>query len=70
MKPLTPASGVLRIESGSTTTSLQIEMPEITGTATGGSDITSYSLEWNSGSGTIFTSLVGTSSDNMNRIFN
>lgn len=42
-------------------------MPEINGTATGGSDIISYALFWNSGSGTTFTEIVGESTNNLNR---
>lgn len=42
-------------------------MPEITGTQTGGSDITSYALYWNQGSGTTFFEILGETTDNLNR---
>lgn len=67
--PLNPTLGVVRVESGSTTTSIEVEMPSITGTNNGGSDITSYSLEWNGGAGSTFTTLVGIASDNLNRFY-
>ena len=41
-------------------------MTTISGTDTGGSSITSYSLEWDSGTGgASFTSLIGETSDNI-----
>jgi hypothetical protein len=44
-------------------------MPEIVngGTEAGGSDITSYALEWNAGAGTLFFEIIGESTDNLNR---
>ena len=40
-------------------------MPEVASSNTGGSDIISYNLEWNSGSGTTFTEIVGYTTNNM-----
>lgn len=40
-------------------------MPEVASTDDGGSDITSYNLEWDSGTGNTFTEVVGYSSDNL-----
>jgi hypothetical protein len=45
-------------------------MPEITGYNTGGADILSYSLEWNAGSGSIDTVLIGFDSANTDREYN
>ncbi len=42
-------------------------MPEIQGLNDGGSDILSYALFWNSGSGSVFTEVVGEASDNLDR---
>ncbi len=42
-------------------------MPEITGLNTGGSDITSYALYWNMGSGTVFYEIIGETVDNLVR---
>jgi len=42
-------------------------MPLITGLLTGGSDIISYALYWNSGSGTLFTDIIGFSVDSLDR---
>ena len=43
-------------------------MPEIVTPHDGGSPITSYGLYWNQGSGTTYYPIVGTVSDNLNRI--
>lgn len=48
--PASPAS-VTVIASGTDQTQITLEMPEVTGTANGGSPITAYSLEWDVGSG-------------------
>ena len=44
-------------------------MPEIADGEDGESDITSYALYWNSGSGTVFTALVGEASDSLSRVY-
>ena len=48
---------------------ISIIMPEVANGAdeAGGSDITSYNLEWNAGAGTSFVEIVGGSADNLNR---
>lgn len=40
-------------------------MPSITGSNTGGTDITSYALFWNQGSGVNFVEVVGYTTDNL-----
>lgn len=56
--PAKPSSAPTRDETVSTKNLLQINMPAVTGTSTGGLTLTAYSLEYNSGgSGTTFTSL-------------
>ena len=40
-------------------------MPEVAVINTGGSDITSYNLEWDSGTGSTFTEIVGYTTDNL-----
>jgi hypothetical protein len=45
-------------------------MPEILGNLTGGSAITSYKLEFNGGSGIVFSPLIGADpTPNLNRLF-
>jgi titin len=62
--PADPASSPIRVEVGSTLTSIVVNMPVISGPSdTGGMPILSYSLEMDSGSG--FTALVGAASDSM-----
>ena len=65
--PLTPLTGPSRNEADCTNTVIGLEMPEITGTRTGGSDIISYALFWNQGSGTNFVEVVGYTAPNLNR---
>ena len=49
--------------------SISVLMPEIVngGAEAGGTDITSYALEWNAGAGTLFFEVIGESTDNLNR---
>jgi titin len=62
--PADPASPPLRVEVGSTETSIVVNMPVISGASdTGGMAILSYSLEMDSGSG--FTALVGAGPDSL-----
>ena len=42
-------------------------MPLIQTPNDGGSQVTSYALYWNQGSGTVFTPFMGVASDNLNR---
>ena len=42
-------------------------MREILGLTDGGSDVISYALFWNSGSGSVFTEVVGETTDNLDR---
>ena len=67
--PETPTLSLVRDEALTTTTSLSIEMPEITDNSdfTGGATLTSYNLEWNAGSGTTFSDVSGGTADNLSR---
>lgn len=56
--PLTPSSAPIKVST--TTTSITVQMPSITGTNTGGSSILSYNLQINQGGNSqVFTSIVG-----------
>lgn len=44
-------------------------MPEVVDPDTGGAAITSYNLEWNTGSGTVYSELIGETSTNTNRFY-
>ena len=56
--PLTPSLAPIQIST--TTTSITVQMPDITGTNTGGSPILSYNLQINQGGNSqVFTSIVG-----------
>jgi titin len=61
--PDDPAAAPIRVEVGSTETSIVVNMPAITGDAAGGMTILSYSLEMDDGSG--FTALVGDATDSV-----
>ncbi len=68
-KPRTPTLPVVRKEDLCTTTAIAVEMSEFTLFQTGGSDLTSYNLEWNTGAGTVFYELIGETADNIDRVF-
>lgn len=63
--PHTPTSGPVRVNDSTSPTQVTVTMPEVATDLDGGSPILSYSLEWNQGSGTVFTDLVGLSSDSL-----
>jgi len=67
--PDTPTLPPIRFESTTTVSLITVEMPEIVSGSdeAGGADITSYNLEWNEGSGTTFTEVIGESVDNADR---
>lgn len=67
-KPQIPTTLVSRVEDQCTTTTIAVEMPEVTTSNTGGADIISYNLEWNQGSGTTFYEIIGETTNNMVRI--
>lgn len=48
-KPQKPSSPPIRNHDLSTKTSIRIDVPTVSGTNTGGLQITSYKIEWNSG---------------------
>ncbi len=59
-KPSKPSSAPVRIQATSTKTVIDLTMPSVTGTSTGGLTLTSYKLEWNGGgTGSTFTPLQG-----------
>jgi len=68
--PDTPTLAPVRIEASTTVSEISVEMPEIIDNTdqAGGAIITSYNLEWNNGSGTTFTEVIGATSDNLSRI--
>ena len=56
--PLKPLSSPTLVSQS--TTSITVQMPDVTGTQTGGSAITSYNLQFNGGgTGNIYTTLIG-----------
>ena len=63
--PHTPTSGPTRVNDSTSPTQVTVTMPQIPDDLDGGSPILSYSLEWNSGSGSTFTDLIGLSSDSL-----
>jgi hypothetical protein len=67
--PDTPTLPPIRQDAGTSSTQVTVEMPLIVdgSTAAGAATIASYRLEWNSGSGTTFTDVVGGSSANLVR---
>jgi hypothetical protein len=72
--PSTPTLAPKRFESTSTTTQITVEIPSYTDNSdeAGGTAVTSYALEWNSGFGTTFTEIVGgpVGADNLNLFIN
>ena len=67
--PAAPVLGPQRYESGCTTTSIEVFMPAVVYPDNGGSDIISYSLDWDAGSGASFTTLVGVASLSQDQYF-
>jgi hypothetical protein len=67
VKPWKPASTPDKISS--TTTSVTIEMPEVTDDYTGGSLITSYNLQWSTGLNEPFISVTGESPVQISRTY-
>lgn len=59
---------VTRFESLCTTSAISLEFPEFTLFQSGGSEIISYNLEWNTGAGTTFYEITGESVNNPDRI--
>lgn len=56
--PKTPLYPPIRNEAMTTRSLIQIDLPQVTGTLTGGLPITAYKLEWNSGGpDDLFTSI-------------
>jgi hypothetical protein len=68
--PATPTLSPVRDEAGTTVSQITATMPEIiSGTiAAGSASISSYGLEWNSGSGTTFTAISGDPTESLTRV--
>jgi len=67
--PDTPTLPPERDEAGTSTTQIQLTMPEIASgsLAAGSTAISSYNLEWNQGSGTAFYEVVGETTESLDR---
>lgn len=57
----TPVVGPIRVEDLSTTSSITVQMADVTdySPSAGGAEITSYNLEYNKGAGTTFFEVLG-----------
>jgi hypothetical protein len=59
--PNTPLSPVVRVDDECTVSTITVEMPRITDLSdeAGGTEITSYNLEYNNGEGSVFYEIAG-----------
>lgn len=67
--PDDPTQIPFKVNGATLSTAFSIEMPAIPNGEDGESAITSYALYWNSGSGSVFTALVGEASDSTARVY-